>query len=317
VAISALSRLARRRRRPISRITRGVAVAIAAGAASALLAAAAPQTTRDARQRHLYVNVITADGTPVKDLKVADFIVREDDRAREVLEVGPAPPASHIAILIDDSASTSAAIPHVRPAVLDFVRYLLGMPNPPQVGLATVGERPTRRAEFTTSLPAVEAAIAKIFPVTGSGSYLLEAIIEVTNDFRRRKAERPVIVAFVEDSGPEFSSVTRQEVTTALKSTRASLWAIVVQKGSPNLSSREYQERAQVLNDVATQSGGANRTVISDLGIQSSFKWVTTLLTTQTRVTYSRPETLIPPTNVSVEVRRPNLRVIATRWAGQ
>jgi hypothetical protein len=56
---------------------------------------------------------------------------------------------------------------------------------------------------------------------------------------------------------------------------------------------------------------------ISNLAIGSAFTWMTSLLTTQHRITYARPESLIPPTRVSVEVKRPNVRVLATRWTGQ
>ena len=292
-------------------------LAIVAALALAAVLPLGAQTQRETRGRQVYVSVLGPNDAPVKGLTAQDFIVREDGRAREVLDVAVAPPASHIGVLVDDSATSVSAIPHVRPALLDFMRYMLAMPTPPQIGLATYGERPTRRVEFTTNVASMQAAIGKLFPVTGSGAYLLEAIVEVTNDFRRRKAERPMILVFLTDASPEFSNATRREVTNALKATGAALWTIVLQRNTPDVMSREWQERATVVNDIAFESGGANKTIISDLGIQSAFTWAISLLTTQYRVSYARPETLIPPTELTVEVRKPGLKVLAPKWPGQ
>jgi hypothetical protein len=289
-------------------------VALAVIAAALVTAAPAP---RDARDQDIYVAVTGPDDKPVRDLTVQDFIVREDDRAREVLRVAPAPPASHITLLVDDSAASVSAMPHVRTALLDLSRYLLALPSPPQLSIVTFGERPTERSAFTTHTSVIQSGIGKLFPISNAGAYFLEALVELGSDAQKRQLERPAIIAFVADDGPEFSSAGRREVTTALQRGRATLWAIVLQKGTPNVTSKEWQERTFVVNEVAAQSGGASRTILTDLGVGPAFTWVATLLTSQYRVTYSRPDTLIPPTRVSVDVRRPNVRVAARRWAAQ
>jgi hypothetical protein len=291
-------------------------VVLAAFAGASLLAAPRPQQ-REVRQRQIYVSVFGRDDKPVRDLKATDFIVREDDIAREVLQVAPAPPASHIALLVDDSAASVGAMPRLRPALLDFVRYILAQSPPPQIALTTFGERPTRRVPFTTSDAALMDGIGKLFAVTNAGSYFLEAVLETTADFRKRSAERPMMLAFVEDQSPEFSNTTRNQVVTALQTAHATLWSLILQRGNPDITSREYQERTAVLNDVAVSSGGAAKVVLSDLGIEQGYTWAASLLTSQYRLTYSRPESLVPPTRLSVEVRQPNLRVAATRWAGR
>jgi hypothetical protein len=290
-----------------------------AAAAVVTLLAAAPDAADQAnpRERHVYVTVMGPKDVPIKDVTAQEFIVREDGRAREVLRVEPAPPASHIALLVDDSAATSNPMPYVRLALLDLSRYLVALAPPPQVSIVTFGERPTTRQAFTTHSSVLQDAIGKIFPISSAGAYFLEAVVELASDFRKRQIERPMIVAFIADDGPEFSSTGRNEVATALQRSNASLWTLVLQKGSPNLNSREWQERAQVISDVGLQSGGTTKTIISDLGIGPAFTWVASLLTSQYRVTYSRPESLVPPTRLEVEVKRPNVRVAARRWIGQ
>jgi hypothetical protein len=140
-------------------------------------------------------------------------------------------------------------------------------------------------------------------------------VLEVARDLRQRKAERPILVAFVQDNGPEFSSATRADIERVLRDAGASLWTIVLERGSLNLNSREWQERAHVMHDLAAASGGRTRPILSDLAIGPAFTWVASMLTTQVRVTYARPEALVPPSRISVETRRPNLRVTGTQWA--
>jgi hypothetical protein len=308
----------------IRRRSAAVVLAALTGGASVLAVSSSPaapadQTPaqREMRQRHVYVNVLGPNDVPVKDLKVGEVVVREDDRAREVLEVGPAPPADLIALLVDDSAAAEDAIQELRLALLDLTRYLFALPAPPQIGLTTFGERPNQRVQYTKSPAALQAGIGKLFGIQGAGAYFMEGVIEVAREFRRRKAERPAIVAFVDDDGVEFSSAARNDVARELKAARATLWVISLQKATPNVHNREWQERAAVMHEISKDSGGTSKVAISNLAIGSAFTWMSSLLTTQQRVVYSRPESLIPPTKLSVEVKRPNVRVLATRWASQ
>jgi hypothetical protein len=287
--------------------------------ASGDASAAADQTPaqRELRQRYAYISVLGQNDVPIKDLKLGEVTVREDDRAREVLAVDPAPPADYIALLVDDSAAAEDAIQELRIALLDLSRYLAALPAPPRVGLTTFGERPNQRVQYTTGPAALQAGIGKLFGIKGAGAYFLEAVIEVSRDFRKHKAERPAIVAFVDDDGVEFSSAARNDVARELKAAGATLWVISLQKATPNVHNREWQERSAVMHEISKDSGGTSKVAISNLAIGSAYTWMTSLLTTQHRITYSRPESLIPPTKLSVEVKRPNVKVLARRWTGQ
>ena len=67
--------------------------ALAMAAAAALVATTAPldaQQTRERREQHVYVAVSADEDAPVTDLKPAEFTVREDDLAREVLRIAGA-----------------------------------------------------------------------------------------------------------------------------------------------------------------------------------------------------------------------------------
>ena len=296
------------------RTRRSGALALLAAALSVTVTVTAQRASRD---HTVVVSVVNSKGAPVPNLTVKDFVVRENDVAREVTRVAPAPPPTHVALLIDDSQATTNLPPFLRPALTAFVKQLGAMATPPEVAFWTFGERPTRRVNFSKSLEPVQKEIARLFPVTGAGAYWLESIGEAVAELRRRSAERPVIVAFVAESGPEFSSQLERQVTDALRSIGASLWTVTLQIGAQPSGTTEARERARVLGDTTAQSGGTNEVVLTPQGLEAAFARIGAELTQRYAVTYGRPESLIPPDKVEVTVRQADLRVRASRWAGK
>ena len=283
----------------------------------AVLVAPVTALQKETRERHIFVNVTGRNDAPARDLKAADFIVREDGTAREVLRVAPAPPPSHVALLADDSQITEPLIADLRLALTGFVKKLAASTPTPAFGLTTFGERPTRQVDYSPSAQVVERGIGRIFSRQGAGAYLLEAIMETCQDFRKRSAERPVIVVFLAEDGPEFSNTTHDRVETALAEVQASLWMVVLQSQSTGRESTEVRERSQVIADATINSGGASKVVLSKQGLESAFTNVAAMITSRYDVTYGRADSLIPPSKVTVEVRDKSLRVTAPRWPGR
>src|SRR5262245_61191422 len=133
---------------------------------------------REVTERHVYVGVKTAADAPAQGLTAADFIIREDDVAREVIRVSAAPPPSHLALLVDDSGQLQPLLIDVRKSLVTFVQGMAALNPPPMMSLTTIAERPTTVVKSTTSDIALERAIQRIVPRPGSGTYLLEAIME-------------------------------------------------------------------------------------------------------------------------------------------
>jgi hypothetical protein len=292
-------------------------LAVASAVALAVSTTPLDAQQREMRERHVYAAVTTADGAAVADLKPAEFKVREDGLAREVLRASPGLPPTHVVLLVDDSDSAQQAVADLRTALASFVKKMFGSATGLQMSYWTFGERPTRQVDFTNSAATIEKSVARLFHRTGAGSYFLEAIQESSRDLRKREAPRPVIVAFVSESGPEFSSVVHQAVEEALKAVNASLWTVVLQEGAQSIVAPERRERAIVLGDVTRDSGGDNKVVLSKQGLESAFLNRAALLTSRYDVVYARPDALIPPSKIEVETTRKDLRVLAPRWTGK
>src|SRR5213078_4121175 len=95
-------------------------VAVLAVAAGAF--AATHRLDAQTRTRAMYVSALTDAGAPAADLGPSDFVVREDNVAREVLKVEPAVDPMEIAVLVDTSQAARNDISHIRTALPPFVK---------------------------------------------------------------------------------------------------------------------------------------------------------------------------------------------------
>src|SRR5262249_49499545 len=154
----------------------------------------------------------------------ADVVVREDGVAREVSRVSKATAPMQIALLVDDSAITTNMTTELRKAFSGFVSTLSETNPDTEFSLTTFGERPTPVVKLTTSVSAIQRAIDRIMPRSGTGSYLLQAIVETSKVLKKANPARPNMVAFVAEDGPEFSNESRQIVSNALKDAGVPLW---------------------------------------------------------------------------------------------
>jgi hypothetical protein len=277
----------------------------------AALAAAAASGRLDAQaqQRAAYVSALDKSGAPVSELTPSDIIVREDDVTREVLSVAPATEPMQVAILVDNSQAGEPFIRDYREAIPAFVNALTAdtrAGSKHQIALVALGERPTILSDYTPEPARVLKATERVFATSGSGTYFLDAIIEVSQGMTRRSTPRPVIVAVITE-GPDLSNRHYQQVLEPLRVAGAALHIIIL--GTPsNLS----EDRSMVLEEGPKRSGGSQSTLLVGTALTGRMKQLANELTHQFRVTYARPNRLIPPDRVTVTSKRPDLVVRGT-----
>jgi hypothetical protein len=278
------------------------------GVASVLLIFAAVATLRaQAQQRGIYTSVLDKDGNPVAGLTPADFIVREDNVAREVLRVEPATSPMQIALLVDNSARSSASIRDIREAAGEFVKGVTGTGMKNEVAIIAVGERPTIRVDYTSDQAKLIKG-ADLFTQPNSGAYMLDGILETSQGLKKREAARPVIVA-IATNGPEFSNRYRDQVLKPLIDIGGSLHIVMLGPPPSDFTTNEGRERAYVYSEGPAQTGGRYDNVLAPTGLSGRLKQVANELTHQYLVTYARPQTLIPPEHVKIMGKRQDLIV--------
>jgi hypothetical protein len=291
---------------------RGVAIA---AACAALLSTATAGAQRARTEQHVFVTAVNKADAPVVDLAVADLVVREDGLAREIVRVAPAEAEMQVALLLDDSQVATPAAADIRSGASGFVAELLAARPQWPIGVWSFGERPTKVADFTTNPGTLKAGIDRVLPRQGAGAYMLEAVVEAAKALEKRKAVRPVIVAFVIDDGPEFSTQQHEAVRDVLKRAGAQLWTVVLQARAATNLSTEARERAATIADVSTDSGGGSKLIHTQQAIEPALRGLAKWLVGQLDVTYSRPDTMVPPKKREVTVKRDGVRVYAPRWA--
>jgi VWFA-related protein len=258
----------------------------------------------------MFVSVLDNEGNPVPGLQADEFIVRENGVRREVLRVTqPAKDPIFIALLVDNTAASSPYVQDIRRGVQAFVDAAHAGNF---IALVTFADRPVVFVDYTRGLAQLTAAVNRVFPISGSGSYLLDALVDLGRDMAKRKAERGVIVALSAD-GPEFSNFTYQQALEALADGGASLNAVVINPRAGGGSSEETKSRLIVLDRGPTESGGVHMDVMSSLALPDRMGLLATQLMNQYRLDYARPESLIPPDRFTVSVTRPGLEAHGTR----
>ena len=276
-----------------------------------LLAALLPvPVLAQSKPASVYVSVLDAKGEPAAGLTVADFSVREDNVAREVLKVSPATEPLSIALLVDDSqaASLGNLTQMIREGLKDFITTIGGHG---EIAIVSFGERPTILVNYSRTQKQLLDAADRIFPRTGSGSYLLDAIVDVSKGLQKRAAARRVIaVLMIEDV--EFSNRYYEQVLDELDKSRAALHVIAI--GQPTGSQTdEVRNRNQVIAVGTERTGGRRDQVLAYTAVPPKMKQLANELIHQYVVTYARPDRLIPPEKVDITVTKPGFTVRAPR----
>jgi len=252
-------------------------------------------------QKAMYVSVVDPAGAPVPGLGPSDFIIREDDVTREVLSVVPADEPMQVAVLVDTSDVAREEIRYLRDAVPAFVNTLISGGARNQVAIVGFGDRPTILADYTSNRADLKKATDLIWAGPMSGPYLLDAILEVSEGITKRELPRPVIVAIAAE-GQELSYRHDEQVLDRLRKSGAELYVLML--GTPYSSIRdEARSRDIVISRGPDDSGGRREQILTGLGLGSRLKLLAEQLRHQYRVTYSRPQTLVPPEKIIVTTR--------------
>ena len=290
-------------------ITRRSFVAVGASISLVLLAIAAPHA--QTLQRGIYASVLTKAGVPVLDLTPADFVVREENLAREILRVEPATAPMQVALLVDNSQRSSANMRDIREATNAFIKAMTGGAIRNEIAVITVAERPTILADYSSDQARLLKSAGPLFTQPNSGAYMLDGILESSRAFKKREAARPVIVA-IATNGPEFSTRYRDQIMGAMTDAGAALHIIMVGAPPTDMATNEGRERAFIYSEGTAKTGGRYDNVLAGSALPSRLTQLADELTHQYLVTYARPQSLIPPEHITIASKRADLTVRGT-----
>lgn len=260
-------------------------------------------------ERTVFASVVDKNDAPVTGLAASEFIVREDEQAREILRVSAATEPMLIAVLVDTSQAIEEHLLDIRNALRGFFKQMAGKH---EVALIGLGERPTVLSDYTRDPARLEKAIGSVFARTGSGTYILDGIVEVSNAMRRRESARRHIIVYAA-RGPEFSERYHQSVIDALRESGATLHTLGLTRQNVAAASREEQELAKTVADGTQETGGRRDDLLTPMALTDRLASLGAELENQYQIVYSRPAKLIPPKTLQVTSKRTGVTVRARR----
>lgn len=259
-------------------------------------------------ERSLYVTVVDQAGNDVSGLGPSDFVVHEDKATREVLRVGPGDDPMQLALLVDDSPALQRSLMDVRTSIAAFITAITGDIPPRgkhQIALITYSSRPTIKANYTSDAKVLLKEAGFIFPQQATSPTLLDAIDEASDGLAKRHPARPVIVAVTTET-EDASFRVYDQVLDSLDKSGAALYVLGI--GRP----LNQQDRSIVLDRGTKDSGGEYETVLASSNLDARMTRLAGHLVHQYRVTYARPNSLIPPEHVTVSAKKPGLTARGT-----
>ena len=257
----------------------------------------------------VYASVVDRTGTPVMGLGAADFVVRENGVAREILRVSPATDSLRIAVLVDTSQEMRTELIDVRQSLRGFITEI---DRRHEVSVTGFGGAPTVLVDYTRDRKRLEAAISRLLARPGTGSYLLSAIIDTSRAMRKRRDLRRVMV-IITTQGPEFSEIGYQTVLDYVKESGASMHSFVLRREGVSPTDPAAQEVELTLADGTRMTGGRREDLLSAMSMTTRLQSLANELNNQYQVVYARPKMLIPPRSIDVGVKRGDVVVRAPR----
>jgi len=264
----------------------------------ALIAGCPPTASAQSDERILYASVVDKNGDPVPGLTEKDFIIREDGQAREILHVVPDNDPLQVALLLDTSRAMRNNIADLRRAATAFVENTR---EGVQIALITLGARPTISVPYTADRAALKKGIDGLFADSDAGNTLLDGIAETSEGLQKRPTSARAVIAAI--SGP--ADLSFRQYDQVLKPLRASGAVLdVLTLGAANGGS----DREIAVSRGTTETGGRHDTVLAAMGLPQNSAQLAREISSQYRITFARPERLIPPKATEVSVRNPDLR---------
>ena len=260
-------------------------------------------------EREMFVSVLDQAAKPVLTLGVPDFVVREDGRIREVLRARRATDVIDIALLVDTSQALGDQVNDVRKGIEAFIARMRPQAQISIIGLA---DRPTIYTDYTDSEEQLAKGVGRIFPVPGSGAYILDAVGEVLKSFEKRKPERSAVVV-VFAGGREFGTTPYESLIDGLKARGTALYVVAIGGATPpDVRTTEGRDRELLFDRGTTETGGHRDIILSSMATADALERLAAEMLGQYRITFARPDTLIPPEKTEVAVRPAGLKARGT-----
>jgi hypothetical protein len=249
-----------------------------------MLTAGVRQVSTQGNNKSIFVSVLDAEGKPVTGMTTAEFLIREDNVDRKVVEVKPATQPIYIAMLVDTTTGAEEFISDIREGFTVFTQQVLSKSPESQLGLWEFGQAAVRIQNFTNDAVKMAEQTKRIFPKPNASSVLLEALNDASDDLAKKPSPRRAIVALNLEPSEELSAQEPKKVNDSLMKSHAQLWCVSLQKGTLKNARRDV-----VLNQFVRNAGGTREFIVAQSAVTMQLSKIADALLNQYEVVYERP----------------------------
>jgi VWFA-related protein len=280
------------------------------------LQAPAPAAGTPAETRTVTFSVTDDKGAAVAGLRTEDVAVLESGVARHVSELQPERRPLTVAVVVDSSEPIGSLY---RLNVVDAVgKFVQRLPAGTRYAVWTTGDRPVKVVDFTDERARAGSALKRTFP--RGGNTLLDALVEASDDLKKKEGERTAIVV-VSGNGLGFTSHDRHQVVERVLRNGPTVMAVNFQEGAqgdPAQITTDEMGRVGradydfVLGTLAERTGGVRESPLSAMGLDRTLDRIAAALGSSYRLTYGTLPDL-KDRKVEVTVARPGVKVWLAR----
>lgn len=271
---------------------------------SALLAAQAPDAA-PLEVRAVVATVTSEKGGAVTGLDANEVAILENGVARELVSLVADERPMTLALIIDTSETTRAAL---RLNLVEAATtFLKGLPDGSSFAIWSTGDRPVKVLDYTSDRVDGQKALARLFP--RGGNTLLDAVPEAAADLNKKEGERSAVVVLTGLS-PDLSHRDKyRSVEEAEKKGGPFMFmAVSYEEGGADFEDRQKYDF--VLGGLARQSGGRYETVLSPMAVSVALGKLLDELKSQYRVKYvGSPDLKDKDRKLEIKISRPGVKV--------
>ena len=263
--------------------------------------------TVHADEHQLFLMVMNSYGQPLGDLREDEVVIEHRGNACEIKSVQSGTEPMKIALLIDNSEPAAQSINSLRDGLRDFLSTL---PEQHPVGLFTISGQARQIQEFTTDRTALTEHTDNLFVERGTGTLLMDGLVETWNRRFDEEDSWPVFVLVVYDGAESSRSVQEREFNefvNELRARGATAHAILI-------STRGGGLQTDISINITNNTGGTYRALAAATALPGALTELATAMGAQYEEVRNRYRVIFEcdddnPRRVRTSVTRPAVAV--------
>ena len=234
----------------------------------------------------VYVTVAEQDGTPISNLKLADFSIVENKKSQPIVEVTSAVDIPLVlCLLVDMSGSARGNLSRNKdwPILFRFLIQSIGPSD--RAFIEWFNDESRRVTRITNNASELRIGLTEIANLEPRGSTALyDSILDSIAAMHSNQLDRRIVLV-IGDFQDNVSHISLEKTVTAVRQSGASVFALIEAQSSDH-HGRDQKHASEAAARIVRESGGFEFTFQSPTELENALKKLRLLLRPTYRITY-------------------------------